>query len=65
MSQVTGAFSVELDMGKLADAIASRVVAALTAGGYVREPDPGQGAPDPERGRHDGHGIGLEGLGDG
>ena len=62
MSQVTGAFSVELDLDRLADAIATRVVATLTAGGYVREPDPGQGAPDPERGRHDGRNIGLEGI---
>jgi hypothetical protein len=48
MSQLSGAFSVEIQLDRLADAIADRVLARLSRAGddtYERpaEPDPGAG----------------------
>lgn len=68
MSRVSGNLAVEFETGRLVEEIAQRtavlVVSMLHAsGGYDRDPEPGQGGSDPDRGQHSPDSIGMEGLG--
>lgn len=62
MTQLSGAFTVELDTGRLVEQIATRVVELLTEHGYQRDQDPGQATADPHRGQHPDQDLGLDGL---